>query len=154
LSFPCVKLNDGFYWNYTGLDPNVDTPVEPLHTVLLGTVKYIWSLTCTHLANSKSLNIFQARLASINVRGLNCPPIRASYLIQYRGSLIGRQFKQIIQVVPFTIHGLVDNDLFAVWLAAGRVAAAMWFPEIDNITEYCVCPLHVVFLVYLHRFRV
>ena len=79
-----------------------------------------------------------SRLASIDVRGLNCPPIRASYLVQYRGSLIGRQFKQIIQVVPFAIHGLVDRDLFTAWLAAGKVAAMMWFPEINNITEYCV----------------
>ncbi|KAF8263119.1 hypothetical protein EI94DRAFT_1704260 [Lactarius quietus] len=108
-----------------GLDPNLDTPVEPLHTVLLGTI------------NSKALDIFQARLGSINVQGLNCPPIRASYLIQYRGSLIGRQFKQIVQVVPFAIHGLVDEDLFTVWLAAGKVAAMIWFPEIDNVTEYC-----------------
>lgn len=79
------------------------------------------------------------------MRGLNCPPIRASYLVQYRGSLIGRQFKQIVQTVPFAIYGLVDEDLFTAWIAAGRMAATMWFPEIDNVTEYCVSSdlLHV-----------
>lgn len=122
----------------TGLDPNIDTPVEPLHTVLLGTIKYIWAKTCTHLTNTKTLDTFQARLASISVHGLNCPPIRASYLVQYRGSLIGRQFKQIVQIAPFAVYGLVDEDLFTVWITAGRMAATMWFSEIDNLTEYCV----------------
>jgi hypothetical protein len=124
--------------DYAGLDPNLDTPVELLHTVLLGAIKYIWSLTCSWLTTSKLLDTFQARLASISVRGLNCTPIRASYLVQYRGSLIGRQFKQIIQVAPFAVYGLVNENLFNAWLAAGRMTATMWFPEIDNMTEYCV----------------
>ncbi|KAF8261811.1 hypothetical protein EI94DRAFT_1705254 [Lactarius quietus] len=53
-------------------------------------------------------------------------------LLTVNGSLIGQQFKQIIQAVPFVIHGLVDENLFMVWLAAGKVAATMWFSEIDN----------------------
>lgn len=134
--------------DYAGLDPNLDTPVEPLHTVLLGTIKYIWSLTCSRLTTSKHLDTFQVRLASISVRGLNCTPIRASYLVQYRGSLIGRQFKQIVQVAPFAIYGLVNEDLFNAWLAAGRMTATMWFPEIDNMTEYCVCCLESLAGIY------
>ncbi|KAI0263370.1 hypothetical protein BC834DRAFT_971363 [Gloeopeniophorella convolvens] len=65
------------------------------------------------------------------------PPLRASYLIQYRGALIGRQFKQLAQVMPFAIHGLVNEDLFKIWLAAGRMMAKMWYPEIDNVDLYC-----------------
>ncbi|KAI0258009.1 hypothetical protein BC834DRAFT_989358 [Gloeopeniophorella convolvens] len=120
-----------------GLDVNLDTPVEPLHTVLLGVIKYIWAATCNHLASTKALDVFQARLTSLSIRGLNMPPLRASYLIQYRGALIGCQFKQLAQVMPFAIHGLVNEDLFKIWLAAGRMTATMWYPEIDNVDLYC-----------------
>ena len=122
----------------TGLDPHRDTPVEPLHTVLLGVIKYLWGKTCADLLTRKHLDLFQCRLSAINTRSLNIPPIRASYLVQYRGSLIGRQFKQLVQVISFIIHGLVSDNIWEAWQAAGKMTATLWYPEIDDMNAYCV----------------
>lgn len=97
-------------------------------------------MTCKQIEESKNLFVFQARLQSINIDGLSIDPIRAEYLVQYRNSLIGRQFKSIVQIVAFTLHGLVDDQYRDMWAAAGNMVSLIWFPEIENITEYSVRP--------------
>lgn len=97
-------------------------------------------MTCKQIEESKNLLVFQARLQSINIDGLSINPIRAEYLVQYRNSLIGRQFKSIVQIVAFTLHGLVDDQYRDLWAAAGNMVSLIWFPEIENITEYSVRP--------------
>lgn len=123
-----------------GFDPHLDGPVEPLHTVLLGVVKYAWGLTCKEIDSNNNLPLFEARLASVSTDGLSIPPIRAQYLVQYRGSLIGRQFKQIMQVISFVLHELVSEDIQRIWITAGAMVSLMWFTEIEDINEYLVCP--------------
>lgn len=125
---------------FLGFNAHLDCPVEPLHTVLLGVIKYAWAMTCKQIEESKKLLVFQARLQSINVDGLSIDPIRAEYLVQYRNSLIGRQFKTIVQIVPFTLHGLVDGQYCDMWAAAGNMVSLIWFPEIENMTDYSVSP--------------
>ncbi|KIJ36237.1 hypothetical protein M422DRAFT_51154 [Sphaerobolus stellatus SS14] len=134
-----LKLfSDLFNNNITGLDPNRDTPTEPLHTVLLGTIKYIWACTCAEIVETSNLPIFEARLTSVNTDGLGIPPLRASYLVQYRGGLIGRQFKAPMQTIIFVIHDIVKPEIFSVWRAAGKVGALLWYPEIDDLEAYLI----------------
>ncbi|KIJ51704.1 hypothetical protein M422DRAFT_157275, partial [Sphaerobolus stellatus SS14] len=119
-----------------GLDPTQDTPTEPLYTILLGVIKYIWSITCSTIVEANNLSMLQARLTSVNTDGLGIPPLRAAYLVQYCGGLIGRQFKAIMQTMIFCIHDLVPPETMAVWRAAGRVRALLWYPEIHNVEKY------------------
>ncbi|KIJ24241.1 hypothetical protein M422DRAFT_85327, partial [Sphaerobolus stellatus SS14] len=119
-----------------GLDVNQDTPAEPLHTVLLGVIKYIWGITCTAIGQTHQLGLLETRLASINTDGLGIPPLRATYLIQYRGGLIGRQFKAIMQTMTFALHDIVSGDILTVWKAAGKVGALLWYPEITDVEAY------------------
>jgi hypothetical protein len=58
--------------------------------------------------------------------------------MQYAGSLIGRQFKTIAQTNIFHLRGLVSDDHFMAWKAAGALAALMWVTEIRDLAEYCV----------------
>lgn len=125
-------------------DIHRNSPVEILHTVLLGVIKYAWGLSCAEMSVSACLNVFEARLRSLNVKGLNIDPVRAWYLVQYRGSLIGRNFKTIVQTIAFVLYGLVSDDMIKLWVAAGHMVSLIWYPEIQNITIYCVSILFTI----------
>ncbi|KAJ7696836.1 hypothetical protein B0H17DRAFT_1158586 [Mycena rosella] len=109
-----------------GFDPTRDTPVEILHTILLGIVKYIWHITHTPWSPE-----YKKHTACVSIHA-----IRSSYIMQYAGSLVGRQLKTLAQTNIFHIHGLVPDNEFQAWKAAGELSALLWFPEIRNLAEY------------------
>ncbi|RDX41700.1 hypothetical protein OH76DRAFT_1489271 [Lentinus brumalis] len=60
----------------------------------------------------------------------------ADYMCRYRGSLIGKHFKTISQVMVFAVSGLVDEVLERAWLAVGRLTVLIWEAQIDNIKVF------------------
>lgn len=117
---------------------HLDTPTEILHTILLGIVKYFWGQTVFLIINEKKFHIFQARLDSLSSNGLNIPRIMANYMCQYRGSLIGKHFKSLVQLLPMIIYDLVHPDLLHVWLLMGRLMVLCWHIEINDLDAYIV----------------
>ncbi|KAJ7343854.1 hypothetical protein DFH08DRAFT_915038 [Mycena albidolilacea] len=109
-----------------GSDPAADTPVELLHTILLGAVKYIWHISHTPWSTEKK-KTYSIRLQATSTEGLSIHAIRANYIMQYARSLIGRQFKTIIQTTRLQ---------FTVWKAVGELSALLWVPEILDLTQY------------------
>ncbi|KAJ7724641.1 hypothetical protein B0H16DRAFT_1736581 [Mycena metata] len=133
-----VENRDRIYSGFLtmkGFDPTRDTPIEILHTILLGIVKYIWHVTHTPWSTEQK-KTYALRLQSTNIDGLSVHPIRSAYIMQYAGSLIGRQLKTLAQTNIFHIQGLVTDDQFTAWKAAGELAALLWVPEIRNPAEY------------------
>ncbi|KAJ3560563.1 hypothetical protein NP233_g10753 [Leucocoprinus birnbaumii] len=126
---PYLELND---WDIAR-----DTPVELLHTALLGVVKYLWHLTHTSF-NTENKRIYATRLQATNRDGLSVESFQASYMIQYANSLIGRQLKVLSQVNIFYVYDLVDPPTLAFTQAVGELAALLWFPEIRNMEAYIV----------------
>lgn len=124
----------------TSLDFDVhkDTPVEILHTVLLGAVKYYWRFTCKHLGK-EDFKLFKVRFESLSVEGLDMGTSRIpEYVCRYPGSLIGTHFRFVVQLAPFALRGLIPPELFRVWLVLGRLTVLMWYKRIPDIDKYCV----------------
>ncbi|KAK7437483.1 hypothetical protein VKT23_018555 [Stygiomarasmius scandens] len=119
----------------SGLDPTRDTPVEILHTILLGIVKYVWHMFHSKLSEDEQ-KLFATRLQSTDIDGLTIPPLRSAYMMQYRNGLIGKHFKALMQTMVFHVHELVTPAEFQVIKAVGELGAMLWVHEIDDMDEY------------------
>ncbi|KAF8918454.1 hypothetical protein CPB85DRAFT_1468926 [Mucidula mucida] len=128
------KIYSGFLTT-DGFDPTKDTPVKILHTILLGIIKYIWHNTHTSFSATQKLT-YSHRLQATETDGLSIHAIRANYIMQYAGSLIGTQFKILAQTNIFHVRGIVLEEQFSIWRAVGELSALLWFPEIRNLQEY------------------
>ncbi|KAF7334362.1 FAD-binding-3 domain-containing protein [Mycena sanguinolenta] len=120
----------------SGLDPSQDMPVELLHTILLGVIKYIWHHLNTAQWSDQDRHLLAIRLQSTDLTGLTVPPIRAGYMIQYKNNLIGKHFKTLMQILAFHVHGISMPEQFALIKAAGELGARLWVPEINKMDEY------------------
>lgn len=130
----------------TGLNPHADTPVEILHTVLLGFVKYFWrDVIQNQLKGPENKDLLKTRLSSLDVAGLGINKISGHMLVQYAGSLTGRDFRVIAQVAPFVLHDLVSKACFDTWISLSNLIPLVWQPTIPNIDNYTV---RILLLLY------
>ena len=105
--------------------------------MLLGVDKYVWHAFHTNISDEQKA-IFTLRLQSTDITGMNIPPIRAAYMMQYRNGLIGKHFKTLMQTMAFHVHDLVDERYFMLMLAVGELGAMLWIPEIVDMKAYTV----------------
>ncbi|KAJ7509364.1 hypothetical protein B0H11DRAFT_1901490 [Mycena galericulata] len=119
----------------SGLDPNRDTPVEILHTILLGIIKYVWYILHSGWSEAQR-DLFVIRLQSTDIDGLTVPPIRSAYMMQYRNGLIGKHFKTLMQTMVFHMHDLVSPELFTLVKSVSALGAMLWVHEIDDMDQY------------------
>ncbi|KAI6011162.1 hypothetical protein BKA83DRAFT_4067687 [Pisolithus microcarpus] len=124
-------------WRLKGLDPHQDTPVEILHVILLGFVKYFWRDAMSRLNEVQKAEL-QVRLASFDVTGLGIPALAGHMLVQYAGSLTGRDFRAISQAAPFVLYDLVPCPCYEAFLALplSPLVPLVWKPCIENLEEH------------------
>ncbi|KAI6028188.1 hypothetical protein EDC04DRAFT_2869143 [Pisolithus marmoratus] len=128
----------------TGLNPHSDTPVEVLHTVLLGFVKYFWrdAVNIRIGKNKIKKELLETHLSSFDTTGLEIPPLSGHTLVQYAGSLVGHDFWAIAQAAPFVLHGLVPDECYSTWVALSKLIPLIWQSEIDDIDVHLVKHIH------------
>jgi hypothetical protein len=127
--------------NAPGLDPHADTPVEILHTILLGFVKYFWrDVVHNQLGtNPPKKELLKTRLNSLDTSGLQLGrQISGTTLVQYAGSLTGRDFRIIAQVAPYVLYDLVPAVCFDAWVSLCDLVPLLWQHTIADIDEYIV----------------
>ncbi|KAG8756176.1 hypothetical protein FRC11_005490 [Ceratobasidium sp. 423] len=117
------------------LDANQDTPVEILHVILLGIVKYFWRDAVAH-QTAEGKETLKARISSLDVSGLGLSPLCGATLVQYAGSLTGHDFRAIIQIGPLVLYGLVPSCVYNAWLALSRLGPLAFQQEIYDIDVY------------------
>ncbi|KAF7326198.1 hypothetical protein MKEN_00472000 [Mycena kentingensis (nom. inval.)] len=75
-------------------------------------------------------------LQSTDISGMNIPPIRGAYMIQYRNNLIGKHYKTIMQTLAFHAHDICTPEQFRLVKAGADLGARVWVSVIDNMEDY------------------
>ncbi|KDQ05576.1 hypothetical protein BOTBODRAFT_49797, partial [Botryobasidium botryosum FD-172 SS1] len=122
-------------WRIKDFDPHADTPVEILHVILLGFVKYFWRDAIARLKDDQKETLI-TRISSASISGLGISSLSGSTLVKYSGSLTGRDFRAIAQIAPFVLHGLLDKDILECWVALARLVPLVWQPQINKVDDH------------------
>ena len=94
------------------------TPLETLHTILLGPYKYLLHSLVGHVSNAKKKKI-QVRIESFNFSGFDT---KLSYnLCSHFRSFVGKDFKAIAQVALFLLDSYMTSSEKNVWLSLSKV---------------------------------
>ncbi|OJT10831.1 hypothetical protein TRAPUB_12643 [Trametes pubescens] len=136
----CLELRASIHFNSLlcadTLDVHRDTPVELLHTYLLGVEKYSWYYLHNEWTDPQS-DLFAARLQSSSLDGLTLPALRASWMLQHPNNLIGKHLKALQQLTVFHLDdSLCAPITFDLIKATGELGALLWFHEIEDMKVY------------------
>lgn len=104
----------------------------------MGFIKYFWRDLIQNQINDDQKRLLSVRLNSTNVNGLGISRLAGETLVNYAGSLTGRDFRAIAQVAPFVIYDMVPPDVFNAWVALSTLVPLLWQPFIDDIKAYSV----------------
>jgi hypothetical protein len=82
--------------------------------------------------------LLETRLNCFDVSGLGISPLAGHTLVQYSGSLTGRDFRALAQAAPFVVYDLVSQDCLATWVALSKLIPLIWQPSIKDIEAHIV----------------
>ena len=112
-----------------------DTPIEVLHVFLLGPVKYLYCDFIKGLRATQKEELL-ALWNSFNKHSLNIPSIRATSMVQFCSSLIGKDFRIILQAASFIFFRFMEPSDINIWSALCRLGSLIFQTHIENMTEY------------------
>ncbi|KAH9814314.1 hypothetical protein DFH28DRAFT_1108148 [Melampsora americana] len=118
-----------------GFDAHKDTPVKILHVVLLGVVKYLFRDAMDNIPDSALPSIL-AQWKSFDTAGLNVPPIQPKTMTQFYQSLVGKDFRTIIQAVPFVLYEHISYERQRMWTALAHLSSFIFQTQITNLASY------------------
>ena len=95
------------------------TPIEVLHTLLLGPYKYLFKTTIPKLSAKQKKEVL-ARVRSFNFSGF-CVRLVGN-VIRHHKSFVGRDYKAWAQMALFIITPYLSDRDNAVWMALSKVS--------------------------------
>ncbi|KAI9103442.1 hypothetical protein DFS34DRAFT_683399 [Phlyctochytrium arcticum] len=112
-----------------GFDIHRDSPVEVLHVVLLGVVKYF----LMHMM--KSLSADEKTMLRLRLQELDSTsfyrPIVVRTVIEHTGTLCGKDFKHFAQIAPFVLFDLVSDNELSLWIATAYLVRAVFARNLE-----------------------
>ena len=97
--------------------PHRCTPIECLHTILLGPYKYLLRDFWSKLGAGNKREI-EAIIATFPYSGFSH---KMTATLHYVGSFVGRDFKIFAQMVPSVIRGYLSESEKVTWLYLSKV---------------------------------
>ncbi|KAI9605473.1 hypothetical protein KEM48_002172 [Puccinia striiformis f. sp. tritici PST-130] len=118
-----------------GFNGVLDTPVEVLHVVLLGAVKYLARDFIASVSKKDRPELI-GRLQSLNLTSLNIDSHKPAYLVNHVKSLVGRDFKILLQAAPFTFFKFMTPGQKLIWSSLCKLAPFIFQTHIEHMTVY------------------
>ncbi|KAA1110414.1 hypothetical protein PGT21_020875 [Puccinia graminis f. sp. tritici] len=132
-----------------GFDGVLDTPVELLHVFLLGVVKYLARDLVAGVTGIDEEHLI-GRLRSFSCVSLNIDSFKPRYLIKHIKSLVGRDFKILLQSAPFAFAHLMSEEQRSIWLSLCKMAPFIFQTKINHLDTYLEnLKLHIN--IFLHN---
>lgn len=97
---------------------NRSTPVESLHSILLGPYKYLLKITIPTLSSRQKDEIL-SRIRAFNFSGFSVK--LHGNVIRHHQSFVGRDYKAWAQMAPFVIFPYLTEGDKMVWLSLSKV---------------------------------
>jgi hypothetical protein len=110
-------------------DIHRSTPVESLHTILLGPYKYLLKSTIPKLSKQHKEEIL-ARMRAFSYSGFRVRVF--GNVIRHHQSFVGRDYKGWAQMALFVLYPYLSHADKAVWLSLSKVSA-----EICKVFKHC-----------------
>ena len=134
-SYKDVNLKQTFNFDYRS------TPVDCLHTILLGGYKYLFKELMERLS-SEQKNEVSANIDCFPRSGLNIS-ISGS-MTRYHQSCVGRDFKSLAQIAPFVLWRYLSVNEKKIWLYLSKVFVQIYNGLLSTRTKmylylYYVC---------------
>lgn len=77
-----------------------------------------------------------ARWKSFDPAGLNIPPIQPKTMTQFYQSLVGKDFRTILQTVPFVLFPHFSPERRTLWTALSHLGSYVFQPRITDMKSY------------------
>ncbi|KAH9824165.1 hypothetical protein DFH28DRAFT_1091835 [Melampsora americana] len=116
-------------------DGHLDTPVETLHVVLLGVTKYLYRDVVSRLSPNELDNLV-GRWQGFKIDGLNAPPIQARNMVHHAQSLLGKDFRIVLQAAPFVFFEFLPDEYRHCWILLVHLASLVFQTRIFNMGVY------------------
>ncbi|KAH9814114.1 hypothetical protein DFH28DRAFT_972285 [Melampsora americana] len=152
----CESLEEQFgdhlfnpFLRLEAFDGHLDTPVESLHVVLLGVTKYLYREMISNLPPA-DLSTVQGRWQAFQIDGLNVAPIQPRNMVQYANSLLGKDFRVVLQAAPFVFFEFIPDNYRHCWIALVHLASLILQTSIFNKRSYLI-DLKIVVHRFLNR---